>query len=64
MAQPTNEDKAKMYNHLLFQYQRLQEEIRLIKAQNVNVSESDERKINEIENKMKFIYNQTEKLYR
>jgi hypothetical protein len=59
-----NEDKAKVYNQLLFQYQRLQEEVRLIKAQSINLSEMDERKITELEKRMKFIFNETEKLYR
>ena len=59
-----NEEKAKIYNQMLFQYQRLQEEVRLIKAQSINLSEMDERKIVELEKRMKFIFIQTEKLYR
>ena len=59
-----NEEKAKVYNQMLFQYQRLQEEVRLIKAQSINLSEMDERKIVELEKRMKFIFSQTEKLYR
>ena len=51
-------------NQMLFQYQRLQEEVRLIKAQSINLSEMDERKIIELEKRMKFIFSQTEKLYR
>ena len=64
MAQLNNEAKAKIYNQMLFQYQRLQEEVRLIKAQSVNISDADERKIVELEKRMKYIYSQTEKLYR
>jgi hypothetical protein len=63
MQRISNEQKAQMYNKLLFQYQRLQEEIRLIKAENINVSEKDQRRINELEVKMKLVYNQTQKLY-
>lgn len=59
-----NEQKAKIYNQMLFQYQRLQEEVRLIKAQNINLTESEERKIVELEKRMKIIFNETEKLYR
>ena len=44
----TTEQKAAEYNRLLHQYQRLQEEVRLIKAQNVNISDSDQVKINKI----------------
>jgi hypothetical protein len=64
MQNLTTEQKATAYNNLLHQYQRLQEEVRLIRAQSVNISESDERKIVEIERRMKIIYNETEKLYR
>ena len=64
LSQITTEQKATAYNNLLHQYQRLQEEVRLIRAQSVNISESDERKIVEIERRMKMIYNETEKLYR
>jgi hydroxymethylglutaryl-CoA reductase len=64
MQNLTTEQKAIAYNNLLHQYQRLQEEVRLIRAQSVNISESDERKIVEIERRMKMIYNETEKLYR
>ena len=60
----TTEQKAAEYNRLLHQYQRLQEEVRLIKAQNVNISDSDQIKINKIEGLMMDVYYQTERLYR
>jgi hypothetical protein len=52
-----------MYNQLLFKYQRLQEQVRQIKAENINVSEKDQRRIDLIEREMKMIYNQTQRLY-
>ena len=64
MQNLTTEQKASAYNNLLHQYQRLQEEVRLIRAQSVNVSETDERKIVELERRMKMVYNETERLYR
>lgn len=64
MQNLSTEQKATEYNKLLHQYQRLQEEVRLIKAQNIDVSDKDQMRINEIENRMKFVYNQTERLYR
>jgi len=63
MPNYSNEQKAKMYNQLLFQYQKLQEEVRLIKAENLNVSDNDQIRINELERKMKQVYNETKKLY-
>ena len=48
---------------LLFQYQRLQEQIRLIRAESFEPSAEDIRKINQIEAQMKRIYNDTQRLY-
>jgi hypothetical protein len=63
MRQLTNEEKAKIYNNMLNQYQRLQEEVRLIKAQDINVSESNQKRINFLESRMKQLYQETKKLY-
>jgi hypothetical protein len=63
MQNLSNEQKATMYNQLLFKYQRLQEQVRQIKAENINVSEKDQRRIDLIEREMKMIYNQTQRLY-
>jgi hypothetical protein len=63
MQRLSPDEKAKIYNQMLFQYQRLQEEVRLIKAENMNVSDKDQLKINQIESKMKHIFNQTQRLY-
>ena len=46
MQNLSNNQKAEMYNKLLFQFQRLQEQVRLIKAENVEVSQKDQQKIN------------------
>ena len=63
MANLTNNEKAQLYNQLLFQYQRLQEQIRLIRAESFEPSAEDIRKINQIEAQMKRIYNDTQRLY-
>jgi len=59
----TSDEKAKLYNDMLFRYQRLQEEVRLIKAKNFEVSDVDQKKINVIENTMKKLYADTQKLF-
>lgn len=64
MQRLSNDEKAKLYNMYLFQYQKLQEEIRRIKSDNFEVSADDQRKINILEAQAKRIYNETEKLYR
>lgn len=63
MSNFSNEQKAQIYNKLLFQYQRLAEQVRLIKAENFEVSPQDQKKINMIEIEMKKIFNQTNKLF-
>lgn len=63
MQQLTNEEKARLYNQYLFQYNRVQEEIRLIRAENFEPTESDLKKIKILEDKAKNIFNQTKRLY-
>jgi len=63
MRQYSNDEKAKIYNQMLFQYQRLQEQVRLIQANSLEPSEQDQRKINELENQMRKIYSDTQRLY-
>lgn len=63
MAHLTNEEKAKLYNDMLFKYQRLSEQIRQIKAKSFDVSLEDQRQINLLEAKMKQLYNDTQRLY-
>ena len=63
MQRLTNEQKAKAYNHLLFQYQKIHEEIRQIKANNFEVSEQDQKRIDELQKIAKKIYDDTRRLY-
>jgi hypothetical protein len=59
----SNEDKAKLYNQMLFQYQRLQEQVRLIKAENLELNENQIREVQRLETQMKKIFNDTQRLY-
>ena len=63
MQNLSNDQKAQAYNNLLHQYQRLQEQVRQIRAEDLNVSESNQKKIDQIEYMMKQVYQQTERLY-
>lgn len=63
MQNLSNDQKAKLYNQLLFKYQRLQEQVRQIKAEDINLSEPNQRKVDNLEREMKMIYNQTQRLY-
>ena len=59
----TQQEKAKLYDDMLLRYQRLQEQVREIKAKNFEVSDEDQRQINIIESSMKRLYNDTQKLF-
>jgi hypothetical protein len=63
MAQLSNDEKAKLYNDMLFRYQRMSEQIRQIKAKSFDVSLEDQKEINILESKMRQLYNDTQRLY-
>jgi hypothetical protein len=58
-----NDQKAKIYNQLLYQFQKVQEEIRQIKAKNFEVSEPDQKKILYLEGVLRDLYGKSQKLY-
>ena len=59
----TQDEKARLYDNLLLRYQRLHEVVRLIKAKSFEVSFDDQKKINQIEETMRRLYNDTQKLF-
>jgi hypothetical protein len=59
----TQQEKAKLYDDMLLRYQRLQEQVREIKAKNFEVSDEDQKQINIIESTMKRLFNDTQKLF-
>lgn len=59
----TQQEKAKLYDDMLMRYQRLQEQVRLIKAKSFEVSEADQKQIDILEANMKRLYNDTQKLF-
>ena len=63
MQRLTNEQKAELYNKYLFQFEKIQEQIRQIKAKNFEVSEKDQQEIERLETVSKQIFNETKKLY-
>ena len=59
----TQQEKAKLYDDMMIRYQRMQEQVRQIKAKNFEVSDEDQRQINMIESSMKRLYNDSQKLF-
>ena len=58
----TNEQKATMYNQLMFEYTRIQNKISSIKGESLNLNESQIREIRDLENKLNFIMEKASKL--
>jgi hypothetical protein len=59
----TQQEKAILYDNMLLRYQRLQEQVRLIKAKSFEVSPEDQKQINSIEESMRRLHNDTQKLF-
>jgi hypothetical protein len=59
----TQQEKARLYDDMLLRYQRLQEQVRLIKAKSFEVSDADQKQIDILEANMKRLYNDTQKLF-
>jgi hypothetical protein len=64
MGYLTNEEKAKLYNDMLSRYERMSEQIRQIKAKNFEVSSEDQKQINLLEENMRRLYLDTQRLYK
>ena len=57
-----NEQKAEMYNQLMFEYTRIQNEISSIKGESINLNESQLRQVRELENKLRFLMDKVSRL--
>ncbi len=64
MAQLSNDQKAKLYDQLIYQYQKLQEEVRQIRAKNFEVSEKDQSRIRLLEGEMRYVYSKSQRLFK
>lgn len=58
-----NEAKAQAYNGLLFEFSRLEEQIRLIKAENFDLTKEDIQKIERIKVQQSRIMAEVQKLF-
>jgi hypothetical protein len=63
MGYLTNDEKEKLYNDMLFRYEKMSEQIRLIKAKNFEVSAEDQKQIIVLEERMRQVYLDTQRLY-
>jgi hypothetical protein len=51
----TNEQKAQMYNQLMFEYTRLQNQVSSIKGEAIDLNQKQLNEIREMENRMRII---------
>jgi hypothetical protein len=58
----TNEQKAQMYNQLMFDYTRLQNQVSSIKGEAIDLNQKQLNEIREIENRMRIIMSKVSSL--
>ena len=58
----TNEQKAQMYNQLMFDYTRLQNQASSIKGEAIDLNQKQLNEIREIENRMRMIMSKVSSL--
>ena len=58
----TNEQKAQMYNQMMFEYTKLQNQVSSIKGEAINLNQKQLNEIREIENRMRIIMSKVSSL--
>ncbi len=58
----TNEQKAQMYNQMMFEYTRLQNQVSSIKGEAIDLNQKQLNEIREIENRMRMIMSKVSSL--
>jgi len=58
----TNEQKAEMYNQLMYEYTKTQNQISSIKGESINLNESQLKSIRDLENKLRFLMDKVSRL--
>jgi hypothetical protein len=57
-----NEQKAEMYNQLMYEHTKIQNQISSIKGESINLNESQMKNIRELENKLRFLMEKVSRL--
>jgi hypothetical protein len=57
-----NEQKAEMYNQLMYEYTKTQNQISSIKGESIDLNESQLRQVRELENKLRFLMDKVSRL--
>jgi hypothetical protein len=57
-----NQQKAEMYNQLMYEYTKTQNQISSIKGESIDLNESQLKSVRELENKLRFIMDKATRL--
>ena len=57
-----NQQKAEMYNQLMYEYTKTQNQISSIKGESINLNESQLRQVRELEGKLRFLMDKVSRL--
>lgn len=58
----TNEQKAQVYNQLMFEHTKIQNKISSIKGESINLNQQQIAQIRDLENKLRFIMESVSRL--
>ncbi len=58
----TNEQKAQMYNQLMFEYTKIQNQISSIKGESISLNQNQINEVRELERKLNFIMQKASQL--
>lgn len=58
----TNEQKAQVYNQLMFEHTKIQNKISSIKGESINLNQQQITQIRDLENKLRFIMESVSRL--
>lgn len=57
-----NEQKAEMYNQLMYEYTRTQNQISSIRGESIDLNENQLKNVKELENKLRFLMDKVSRL--
>lgn len=57
-----NQQKAEMYNQLMYEYTKTQNQISSIKGESINLNESQLKSVRELENRLRFLMDKVSRL--
>ena len=57
-----NQQKAEMYNQLMYEYTKTQNQISSIKGESINLNEKQLKSVRELENRLRFLMDKASRL--